>query len=125
MLKAVGIRIFQDVLNLEPGEQWLRRLYEKILESDVLFLFWSHAAKSSEWVEKEWRYALENKGAECILPVVIEGPPVPEPPLELAHLHFGDPLLYFIKPARLPWLLWPWTWLYRVFIDQTSGIRGR
>jgi hypothetical protein len=118
MLPAVGIRIFQDVFDLVPGERWEFKLYQRILESDVLLLFWSRAAKTSEWVEKEWRYALDNKGDGSILPVVIEGPPIPDPPTELAHLHFGDPMMYFLKPARFPWLLWPFAFVSRLFRGQ-------
>jgi hypothetical protein len=98
MLKSVGINVFQDVLNLEPGDRWAQELYRHIDDSDVLFLFWSTAAKESEWVAKEWQYALEKKGDDFIRPVGIEGPPIPAPPQQLQHLHFGDPILYFMRP---------------------------
>jgi hypothetical protein len=98
MLKAVGIRCFQDVLDLDPGVRFERELYRYIDESDVLFLFWSTAAKESEWVRREWQYGLERKGEDFIRPVIIEGPPPPEPPPELARLHFADKMLYFINP---------------------------
>jgi hypothetical protein len=97
MLPAVGIRYFQDVLDLNPGDRWAETLFHYIDESNVMFLFWSSAAKTSEWVQKEWRYGLEKKGEDYIRPVIIEGPPMPEPPPELQHLHFSDRLLYFIK----------------------------
>lgn len=97
MLPAVGIRYFQDVLDLDPGDRWARKLYERINASDVLFLFWSTAARDSEWVRKEWKYGLKKKGDDFIRPVIIEGPPFPEPPSELAHLHFGDKVLYFLN----------------------------
>jgi hypothetical protein len=100
MLTAVGIRYFQDVLDLDPGVRWERELYRYIDESDVLFLFWSTAAKESEWVGLEWQYGLERKGEDFIRPVIIEGPPSPEPPPELAHLHFADKMLYFINPRE-------------------------
>lgn len=101
MLAAVGISYFQDVLDLEPGDRWTQKLYEHMDQSDVLFLFWSTAAKESEWVKREWQYGLERKGADFIHPVIIEGPPAPEPPPELADLHFADKLLYFIvSPAH-------------------------
>ena len=65
-------------------------------------LFWSSSAKSSEWVEREWRRALARRGLDHlappeIVPVIIEGPPIPEPPQELTHLHFSDYLLYLAK----------------------------
>jgi hypothetical protein len=97
MLEAVGIEYFQDLLHLDPGERWQRALYRHIDTSDVMFLFWSSAAKRSRWVEREWRYALANRGDEFITPVPIEGPPVPSPPAELAHLHFS--VIGHSKPA--------------------------
>jgi hypothetical protein len=101
MLAAVGLSYFQDVLDLEPGDRWAQKLYEHMDQSDVLFLFWSTAAKESEWVRREWQYGLERKGADFIHPVIIEGPPTPEPPPELADLHFADKMLYFItSPAH-------------------------
>ena len=45
-----------------PGDRWARKLYLHIDESDVMFLFWSTAAKKSKGVEEEWRYALRVKG---------------------------------------------------------------
>ncbi|MGD9497668.1 MAG: EsaB/YukD family protein [Armatimonadota bacterium] len=100
MLPAAGIRFFQDVLELEPGDRWERELWRHIDESDVMFLFWSTAARESEWVEKEWRYALEHKGDDHIRPIIIEGPPPPLPPDELKNLHFDDKLLYVLRASE-------------------------
>ena len=80
MLKLVSIDVFQDLLSLEPGERWARAIYKNIDKSDVFFLFWSTAAKNSEWVMKEVRYAIERHGGDDlappeIVPVIIEGPP--------------------------------------------------
>ena len=102
MLARVSIDFFQDLLNLEPGERWERELYKQIDRSDVFFLFWSTAAKNSEWVAKEIDYALRRKrGDELaepeIVPIMIEGPPPVPPPPALRHLHFNDPFIYFIQ----------------------------
>lgn len=97
MLTAAGIEFFQDVIDLRPGDRWSDELYDKIDESDVLFLFWSSAARRSDWVEREWRYGLGKKGESFIRPVIIEGPPIPPPPAELAGLHFNDKVLYFLQ----------------------------
>ena len=93
---------FQDLMNLDPGDRWLRRLELGIDECDLFLLFWSSEAKSSEWVRQEVRYALERRGGDDlampeIKPVIIEGPPVVEPWEELAHLHFNDRVLYFMN----------------------------
>jgi len=104
MLRTVDIRYFQDVLDLEPGDRWAQQLYERIARCDLFLLFWSSAAKQSPWVMKEIQGALARKGSDErnppeIVPVIIEGPPCPEPPPELAHLHFNDRLLYFMQSA--------------------------
>jgi hypothetical protein len=101
MLKLVSIDFFQDLLSIEPGERWAKSLYKNIDKSDVFFLFWSTAAKNSEWVMKEVRYAIERHGGDDlappeIVPVLIEGPPPVAPPPELKDLHFNDRFLYFI-----------------------------
>ncbi len=101
MARAAGIQCFQDVLDLDPGERWERRLYQYIDQSDALFLFWSHHSRESEWVAREYRYALEQKGLDFICPVILEGPPIVPPPSELAALHFNDRMLYVMK-ADLP-----------------------
>jgi hypothetical protein len=102
MLSIVRIPFFQDVLDLEPGQRWERAVYRHIDESDLFLLFWSTAAKQSEWVRKEVQYALERKKGDAaappeIIPVPIEGPPPVPPPEELAALHFNDRLLYFMQ----------------------------
>ena len=107
MLARLSIPFFQDVLSLEPGERWARALYKNIDTSDVFFLFWSTHAKNSPWVMKEVQYAIECKGGDEfrrpeIVPVIIEGPPPVPPPPELAHLHFNDRLIYFMRPGDRP-----------------------
>jgi hypothetical protein len=97
MLAPAGIRFFQDVLDLEPGQRWSDEIFKRIDESDVMFLFWSTAAKNSEWVQREWRYGLERRGVGFIKPVILEGPPIPPPPQDLSEIHFNDKVLYFIK----------------------------
>ena len=103
LLSAVGIRYFQDLLSLEPGDRWEQKLELGIDECDLFLLFWSSEAKRSEWVRREVRYALGRSGGHELLPpeirpVILEGPPIVEPWEELAHLHFNDRLLYVMRP---------------------------
>jgi hypothetical protein len=105
MLSLQGIRYFQDVLSLEPGDRWMKKIELGIDECDVFLLFWSTEAKRSKWVREEVRYALARKSGDElsppeIRPVIVEGPPIVEPWEELAHLHFNDRLLYFMSPPR-------------------------
>ena len=103
MLNALGIDAFQDVLSLRAGDRWEERLLQELEACDLFLLFWSSAARSSEWVRREVAHALRRDEADqlAIRPVLIEGPPVPAPWDELRHLHFNDPALYVLDPARL------------------------
>jgi hypothetical protein len=100
--RIAGLSVFQDILELEPGQRWERALYHEIDLCDVFLLFWSRAAAASEWVAKEIDFALNRKGGDderppIIEPVPIEGPPPVPPPARLRHRHFNDALLAHIK----------------------------
>jgi hypothetical protein len=104
MLRPAHIEYFNDLLNLEPGERWERRLYEMIDRCDLFLLFWSNAARQSEWVRREVDYALRRKDGDDysppeLWPVIIEGPPIAEPWEELSHLHMNDSLLYIMASS--------------------------
>jgi len=101
VLRSVGIDYFQDLLDLDPGDRWERELYRGIDRCDLFLLFWSSHAKASPWVRKEVQYALDHKRGDELAPpelrpVIIEGPPVPQPWPEVAHLHFGDRFVYLL-----------------------------
>jgi serine/threonine protein kinase len=99
ILRAVGIAYFQDV-DMDPGQRWETELYRQIDGCDLFLLFWSQAAKDSQWVRREVQYALGlGERVPEIRPVVIEGPPVPPPWEELAQLHFDDRLLALLAVA--------------------------
>ncbi len=112
------IEVFQDILDLEPGALYEAILYRRIDECDIFLLFWSSNARKSEWVQNEIQHARDRQGPNgepppTILPVIIEGPPPPVPPLALAHLHFNDYLLYLAGPTPSPsgrkwWKFWNW-----------------
>jgi hypothetical protein len=95
------LEVFHDTLGLTPGDHRERESYRRIDECDLFLLFWSRNARDSDWVRRELHYAIRRQGPNgepppTILPVVIEGPPPPLPPEELAHLHFDDYLLYLM-----------------------------
>src|SRR5262249_37325213 len=100
MLNLVGIQYFQDVLSLGPGDKWETEIYRNIDSCDLFLLFWSKAARDSEWVMKEVRYAKNRPQPPEIRPVILEGPPVIPPPDDLSDLHFNDRLVYFILDQR-------------------------
>lgn len=85
-----GLDVFYDWLDLVNGENWQSRLEKEILQRDILFLFWSRSARTSQWVDWEWRTALRTKGLGAIQPMPIDPPELAEPPEELKHINFCD-----------------------------------
>ncbi len=96
-----GLDIFLDVTSLCSGEDWEQKFWETIPRSDIFYLFWSRNAKQSEWVEKEWRCALEKKGIRFIDPCPLETPDLAPPPQELESLHFKDWHLAFMDKEQI------------------------
>ena len=94
-----GLHVFVDLIDLRSGQNWERELAERISKSEVFYLFWCRHAMNSNWVDKEWHWALAAKGQDFIDPVPLEGPELAPPPKELAAKHFNDPLLAFIAAA--------------------------
>jgi hypothetical protein len=92
-LRALRIDYFHDILSLEPGDRWERRLYEEIDRCDLFILFWSRAAGRSEWVAKEIDRALGRRRSTVdelpdISPIALESLKLAPPPAALAEYHF-------------------------------------
>jgi len=97
-MKAIApeLDIFVDVLSLRAGDRWQQRVEREVSLRDRLFLFWSNAARSSRWVDFEWRLAQRLKGIDAIDPVPLVDPRSAPPPDELSALHFGDAFVEYI-----------------------------
>jgi len=87
-----------DVRDLKAGAPYPIELLQQIDVSDVLYLFWSRHASRSEWVEKEWKYGLTEKGPDFIDPVPLVDPRKVRPPDDLAKIkHFNDWTLAYLE----------------------------
>jgi TIR domain/Histone H1-like nucleoprotein HC2 len=100
ILEILKTKFFQDILSLDPGDRWKKKLYENIDRCDLFLLFWSEAAKDSQWVLKEAEYAVarqqKNPQSEPdLVPVVLEQN-VPPPP-SLSAFHFNDRISYLVS----------------------------
>jgi hypothetical protein len=97
---APGIEVVVDVTKLRSGENWQTRLREEILSSDILYLFWSQAARRSKHVKWEWQCGLRERGPEFIDPVPLVSPDEAPPPRQLAAKHFNDWELAYIRAQQ-------------------------
>jgi hypothetical protein len=90
-IEKLPIKVFVDVRNLKTNDEYPVELLRQIEASDVLYLFWSRHASRSEWVEREWKHGLAEKGAHFIDPVPLVDPRKVPPPEELGKTkHFDD-----------------------------------
>jgi len=94
------MHVFTDVASIHPGDKWKSIIISEIMTCDVFYLFWSLAASRSEYVEMEWRTALEMRGIEYISPVPLVYPDEVPPPKELAELHFNDSALRYMRGKK-------------------------
>jgi hypothetical protein len=91
--RALGDVYTRDRTTLRSGEDWNARLLELIDDADIFQLFWSSNAMRSEYVRREWEYALSRDRPFFIRPTYWEEPmprsTEPElPPPTLRRLHF-------------------------------------
>ncbi len=98
---APNLDVFLDVFTLRSGQDWQKKLEEHVPTKDVFYLFWSQFAAKSEWVDREWRLALNKRGLGYIEPVPLEDIEQAPPPSELKSLHFNDLYVAYIQYERL------------------------
>jgi hypothetical protein len=75
VLSDHGAQPYLDEQQIEPGDPLPDRLTDGIKQCDVFLLIWSYKASQSEWVDKEWNMAYEQR--KKIIPYVIDRTPLP------------------------------------------------
>ncbi len=94
-----GLRVYVDSVALRSATYWEADLHARIDAADVFYLFWCRHAMASDWVSREWRWALRSKGLDFIDPVPLESLEQASPPVELVAKDFKGPLLPFMALA--------------------------
>lgn len=94
LLRAAGATVFQDISDLQFGDNWDQALLEAIGQCERVMVFWSAAAAQSAGVEREWRYALG--AGKRIVPMSLDKTPLPAP---LAALHGVPDLVEMLRSA--------------------------
>ncbi len=96
-----GLRVYVDSVGLRSATYWEPDLHARIDAADVFYLFWCRHAMASDWVSREWRWALRSKGLDFIDPVPLESREQAPPPVELVAKDFNGPLLPFMAVAGI------------------------
>ena len=92
---SAGIDVFQDCLDLNPGEEWKTRLDNEIRQRDLFLLFWSKSASESKWVGWELETAIKEKGEQALQLHPLD-PGVKAPP-GLEKLNIGSVAMWVRK----------------------------
>lgn len=90
-LEASGFSTWIDRSEILPGQTFVTRINEGLLEASYLLLLVSPNSLESRWVTAEWAYALDEKSI-VLIPLLIA--PCELPPLLRTVLHIdlvGDP----------------------------------
>lgn len=86
--RALGIHLFVDTDDLLGGQTWREALAERIRRADLVQLYWSAHAATSEHVTAEWKLALEA-GRPGFLRPFYWTRPLGAVPDDLRDLHFA------------------------------------
>jgi hypothetical protein len=99
----MGQKMLVDIYDLRSGEHWADRLLEMIEQSAAFQLFWSRHSAQSRYCRQEWEYALqvaEREQRPRFVQPVWWAAPMPDPPSELAALHFQKVTLPTLTRAQ-------------------------
>ena len=85
-LKKHGLSLWIDRSNLQGGQDWVEMIQSAIKGCQILILILSPDAVNSPWVQKEYRYALEQ--GKIVIPIICR--PGFSLPVDLASIQTID-----------------------------------
>ena len=97
LLRAGGATVFQDVVDIDYGSDWQEALASAIRQCERVLVFWSLAASTSKWVEREWRMALQ--AGKRIVPMLLDKTPLP---MELSRFNGMPELMTLLMLVKQP-----------------------
>jgi hypothetical protein len=106
LLRAGGVQVFIDVRGIDYGDRWQDVLRGALEKCERVMVFWSLAAQASEWVDREWRYALSL--GKRIVPPLLDRTPLPDELKQFQALpRYRDAVALAPAPAeRAPAVRW-------------------
>jgi hypothetical protein len=96
-LKANGVKVWLDEVELRVGDSLTKRIGEGIQESDFLGVILSRNSINAEWVEKEVQVGLQRELREkrvVVLPLLLEHVELPPFLRDKVYADFTDPAKY-------------------------------
>ena len=88
VLEPAGVEVYLDVRSNRAGEPWEERIHTELERASQVRVGWSRHAAQSEWVRREYMWALERaasaEGTPGLLVYLLDDTELPE---ELRHIH--------------------------------------
>ncbi len=84
LLRVAESKVFFDVDSIPAGGRWKDGIEDAIIKADKLCVFWCEHASKSQWVEREWTFALKVK--KPIVPILLDKTPLEYPLSEYQYL---------------------------------------
>jgi len=81
ILRTLGLDVWLDVYEIEPGDDVTRRIEDAIKSCQLFVAIITHNSVNSNWVQKELKIALQRSAAKqdnSTVPIVLDGVEVPE-----------------------------------------------
>ena len=94
LVVATGVEVFFARATIPDGALWRRETYEKLRGAFRALIFWSINAAASQWVRREYRYAMRHRVP--LVPVLLDATELPP---ELARYQALDALLPTMRKA--------------------------
>lgn len=85
VLEGTGISVFMDERSIPLGTAFKDEITKSLLDADAMVLFWSAAAKESDWVAFEIDLWCKEKPEHRIIPVALDSTPLPPAVSRLQH----------------------------------------
>lgn len=86
LLRATRAVVFRDADTIRPGRKWRNEIDTALERADLVVVFWCAHSRASPEVAKE--YELGLRLGKDMLPVLLDGSPLPEPLKEYQFIDF-------------------------------------
>src|SRR5689334_24908270 len=94
LLRGAGVEVFFAPESIDFGLPWEDMIWKTLDEAQRVLVFWSARAAESEWVKREYTFALQKRCT--VVPIPIDNTPLPT---ELARIQQLTSFRHLLKVA--------------------------
>ena len=113
--------VFHDVQDINAGKLWEPQLNKALMDANLVIVFWCKHSAVSDYVEKEYKFAIEN--TKDILPLLLDDSKLPgvlsayqyiDVSKSISHPEAAKQLDAYTMSKKIAWttlrgIIFPWT----------------